>query len=133
MEALGVISKVSVPTEFVGAFVVVRKKGTDDYVLDTCKKVGITLNFAKCKFRMRSLHFLGEVISDKGIQPDPNKIKLLQEWPVPHDVTSLQSFFGMLNFLSKFISYLAIRTEAMRSLLKKGSTVNDGISARALI
>ena len=30
MEALGVISKVNVPTEFVSAFVVVRKKGTDE-------------------------------------------------------------------------------------------------------
>ena len=89
--------------------------------LHKCQEAGVTLNFDKCSFRKTSIMFIGEKISAKGIEADPDKIREIQNWETPHDVQSLQSFFGMLNFVGKFIPNMATRTSAMRSLLRKGS------------
>ena len=45
-----------------GNIIIARLSDNDetvDAVLGICKSVSITLNFAKCKFCMRSLHFSG--------------------------------------------------------------------------
>ena len=89
--------------------------------LEKCRQAGITLNFDKCSFRQTSIMFIGEKISAKGIEADPDKVREIRDWKPPHDVQSLQSFFGMLNFVGKFIPNMATRTSAMRSLLRKGS------------
>lgn len=55
-------------------------------VLDRLQKAGITLN-DKCEFSKRSIKFLGHVISEKGIQADPDKTKAVREFPQPTNVT----------------------------------------------
>ena len=35
---------------------------------------------------------MGHIISDKGVATDPEKIKAVQEWPVPINQTEIQSF-----------------------------------------
>jgi hypothetical protein len=89
--------------------------------LDKCKEAGITLNFPKCKLRVPSIVFLGEKLSEQGIEPDPEKVSTILDWETPKNVTELQAFFGMLNFVGKFIPNLSARTSALRSLLKKGA------------
>ena len=88
-------------------------------VFEKLKSAKVTLNYEKCKFRQTSIKFLGEKLSDKGIEPDPDKIGTIQNWDRPHDEQTLKSFFGMLNFVGRFIPNLASRTPALRSLLKK--------------
>ena len=39
----------------------------------------LTLNVEKCKFSQKSIHFLGRIIDDKGVHPDPDKINKLQD------------------------------------------------------
>ena len=96
----------------------------DALVDSTCskaEKANITLNYDKCKFRRTSITFLGEKISERGIEPDPEKVEAIREWEKPTDVQSLQSFFGMINFVGKFIPNLSARTTSLRSLLRKGT------------
>ena len=46
-------------------------------VLRWCREVKLKLNKDKCHFRCTSIPFFGKVISRRGIQPDPQKIKAL--------------------------------------------------------
>ena len=92
-----------------------------DKVFDKINEVNVTLNYDKCKFRQTSIMFLGEKLSGNGIEPDPDKISAIQNWEKPHDIQTLQSFFGMLNFVGRFIPNLASSTPALRSLLRKES------------
>ena len=43
-------------------------------VLDRAKQVNLTLNLNKCEFRVLKITYLGEVLSEDGVQPDPEKI-----------------------------------------------------------
>ena len=71
-------------------------------VLWRCKEVNSKLNKEKCHFRCTSIPFFGEVISRKGVQPDPQKIKALTDMLTPNNKKELQAFLGIINYLGKF-------------------------------
>ena len=67
-----------------------------------CKEVNLKLNKDKCHFRCTSIPFFGKVISREGIQPDPQKMKVLTGMPAPKNKKELQAFLGIINYLGKF-------------------------------
>ena len=56
----------------------------------------INVNFPK------TIKFLGHIIDGKGIHIDPEKVKAINNYPQPTNVTELQRLMGMLNQLAKF-------------------------------
>lgn len=48
-------------------------------VLNRLKEFGLILE--KCIFFQTSVHYLGHVVSDNGVETDPEKISTLTTWP----------------------------------------------------
>ena len=71
-------------------------------VLRQCKEVNLKLNKDKCHFRCTSIPFFGKVVSRRGIQPDPQKIKVLTDMPAPKNKKELQAFLGIIYYFGKF-------------------------------
>ena len=90
-------------------------------VLDKAKFVGMQFNPNKCQFRKKLVKFFGLILSRHGVSPDPSKIEALKKLPEPKDEKLLQSFLGMVNYLSRFNPNIANLTHNLRELLKKGS------------
>ena len=61
------------------------------------------LNKDKCIFGAKELPFLGHVMSQDGVKPDPRKVEEITELPVPTSKVELQRFLGLVNYLGKFI------------------------------
>ena len=57
----------------------------------------------KCEFHVPSVSFLGYIIGDGKVQPDPAKILAVEEWPQPENRKQLQRFLGFANFYRRFI------------------------------
>ena len=57
----------------------------------------------------------------KGLQPDPCKVDVIQQWPTPTCVLQLQSFLGSVNYLCKFIPYLSDLGQPLQELLKSSN------------
>ena len=55
-----------------------------------CREVGIRLNANEMSLRKKYVPFLGNVITQEGLQPDPAKIEAIKEMPSPTDVTGVQ-------------------------------------------
>ena len=55
------------------------------------------------------------VVAGKGVKADPDKIKVVQEWPKPTTVSELRSFLGFTGFFIKFV----YRYAALSALLLK--------------
>ncbi|KAJ9512384.1 hypothetical protein QJQ45_012998 [Haematococcus lacustris] len=55
---------------------------------------------SKCEFMKESLPFLGHIISKDGVAVDPSKVAAIKDWPVPTNLTALQSFLGMANYVT---------------------------------
>ena len=83
------------------------------------KAVGMRFNPNKCQFRKASIKIFGLILSQNGVSPDPSKIEALKKLSEPRDEKLLQSFLGMVNYLSRFDPNIAILTHNLRELLKK--------------
>ena len=90
-------------------------------VIDKAKAVGMRFNLNKCQFRKTQVKFFGLILSRQGVSPDPAKIEALRKLPEPRDEKLLQSFLGMVNYLSRFDPDIANLMHNLRELLKKGS------------
>ena len=92
-------------------------------LFDRLKTYKLRLNLNKCTFGVRSGKLLGFVVSDKGIQLDPAKVKAIQEIPAPCTEKEVRGFLGRLNYIARFISHLTATCEPIFKLLKKDQVV----------
>ena len=104
--------------------VVFSKNQADHYkhlqfVLQLLREHELYANLAKCKFVQPELHFLGHIVGAQGLRVDPQKVAIVQDWPVPKDKNSLQKFWGLGNYFRKFIMGWAVLVFALQALLKK--------------
>jgi len=53
------------------------------------------LNPKKCSFLLPELVFLGNLVNASGIGPDPDKVKVMLEFPVPTSQKKLKGSLGM--------------------------------------
>lgn len=72
-------------------------------VLNRLKEYGLKLSPEKCKFFQTSVRYLGHIVSHKGVETDPEKVKALSSWPVPRDLKQLRSFLGFSGYYRRFI------------------------------
>eukprot|EP00731_Ephydatia_muelleri_P029836 Em0021g359a len=61
-------------------------------VLDRIAKAGLRLKTAKCQFVQRQVKYLGHVVSEQGIEPDPQKTQALKNFPTPTNATMATGF-----------------------------------------
>ena len=80
--------------------------------------MGIRLNKSKIKLRQKSLTFLGNLVTDKGLKPDPEKVKAIEAMPPPTDMEGVQRLNGFVNYLAKFLPKLSETMEPIRQLMR---------------
>ena len=56
----------------------------------------------KCKFGIREIKFLGHIVSEEGVKPDPEKISVLKKLKPPTTLKQLQSHLGCYNYFSRY-------------------------------
>lgn len=89
-------------------------------LFERCRTKGIKLNKDKLKLRCKEVKFMGHVICQDGLKPDPNKVQGIAEMPTPSSKQDVKRLLGMVNYLQKFASNLSDITAPMRDLLKDG-------------
>ncbi|XP_070004225.1 uncharacterized protein [Nicotiana sylvestris] len=109
--------------------VIVKSRQQSDHIRDLRKffqrlhRYNLKLNPAKCAFGVPSGKLLGFIVSHRGIELDPSKVKAIQELPPPRNKTEVMSLLGRLNYISKFIGQLTTTCEPIFKLLKKDVAV----------
>ncbi|XP_028199548.1 uncharacterized protein LOC114384068 [Glycine soja] len=87
------------------------------------RKYRLRLNPTKCTFRVKSKILLGFVVSQKGIEVDPDKVKAILEMPKPRTEKQVRGFLGRLKYIARFISQLTATCEPFFRLLHKNQSV----------
>jgi RNase H-like domain found in reverse transcriptase/Reverse transcriptase (RNA-dependent DNA polymerase) len=72
-------------------------------VLKRLRKHGLYANGKKCDFYSEPINYLGYMIGPNGLQIDPAKVKVIQDWPEPWKVKDVRSFLGFANFYRQYI------------------------------
>ena len=85
-----------------------------------CRKYGISLNPAKSiLFGVDEGKLLGHIISKDGVKVDPKRVEAIKQVHLPHNLKSLQSFIGQINFIRRFITNFVELMKPLQKLLKK--------------
>ena len=79
----------------------------------------LRLNPKKCTFGVTSGKLLGHIVSDRGIEVDPEKIKAILDMPAPRNEKEIRGFLGRLQYISLFIARLTDICEPIFHLLRK--------------
>ena len=67
-----------------------------DKFLNRAEKYNLRLNSKKCVFRVASRKMLGHIVSRRGIEVDPNKIKAISKMPALRTEKDVRGFIGHL-------------------------------------
>ena len=87
-------------------------------VLTRARERNIKFNRDKIQFRVSQVKYVGEVVSELGFSPCPEKISAIHNMPTSSCKQDQQRLLGMINYLAKYIPNMSELTAPLRSLLK---------------
>ncbi len=73
------------------------------FVLLKLREVNLKLNPRKCEFAKISLTFLGHVVNRDSTQPDPQKIKVVIDFPIPTSITNVKAFLWFISYYRNYV------------------------------
>ena len=79
------------------------------------------LGLRKCQFQMTEVNYLGHVIKDGAVRPDPKKTQSVADWPPPRNLAELRSFVGLATWFRKFIQGFSRLTLPLTTLTKQNA------------
>ena len=92
-------------------------------LFERLRKHKLRLNPNKCVFGALTGKLLGFIVSRKGIEVDPDKIRAIKEMPPPKTEKEVRSFLGRLNYIARFIRNLTATCEPLFRLLRKNQSI----------
>lgn len=92
-------------------------------IFSKLREFNLKVQLDKSEFACKSVAFLGHIITDKGIKPNPSKIEAIQKFPIPKNIKEIKSFLGLVGYYRRFISNFAKIVQPMTKCLKKGTKI----------
>ncbi|KAK3083468.1 hypothetical protein FSP39_023452 [Pinctada imbricata] len=83
------------------------------------QEAGLTIRPSKCKLGSDRIECLSHIIGNGMIQPDPNKVRAVEEFPLPITKTNLKSFLGLTGYYRQYIGKYAEISAVLTEMLKK--------------
>ena len=88
-------------------------------ILNLLRKHQLYAKLSNYDFYEDGTHYLGHIISDKGISVDPEKIDAMRSWLAPRKLTDVKSFVPLAGYYRRFTEgYFAGKIESMYGLRK---------------
>ena len=88
-------------------------------VLDRLRNVGLKAKPSKCEVFKTEIKFLGHMVSADGINPLPDKLEAIRDWPVPHCLRDVRAFFSLASYYRRFVKGFATIAEPLTRLTRK--------------
>jgi hypothetical protein len=109
----------------------VKSKKEDDHLKDleetfnTLRKYQMKLNPSKCAFGVSSDKFLDFMVSQRGIEANPEKIKAILEMQPPKNIKETQGLTGRIAALNRFVSRSTDKCLPFFKILRKAFEWTD--------
>ena len=86
-------------------------------VFSRLQEHNLKLKASKCEFMMSQVTYLGHIVSQEGIQTDPENTSAIRDWPVPQNIKDVRSFLGFTGYYRRFIQNFARIARPLNHLL----------------
>lgn len=83
------------------------------------REAGLKLKLPKCAFFQSKVQYLGHIISEEGVAPDPAKIQKVVSWPTPTSTREVQQFLGFASYYRRFIRDFARVAKPLHRLTER--------------
>jgi hypothetical protein len=87
-------------------------------VLELLQRHDFYVKLSKCEFEQSELKYLGHIVSSQGIKVNPEKTKVIDEWPIPQSQREVRSFLGLANYFRRFVQGYAATVAPLHNLTK---------------
>lgn len=87
--------------------------------LQRIRETRLKLQPDKCEYLKPELQYLGHIITEDGVKPNPEKCKSVKEFPRPKNAKSIKQFLGLSGYYRKFIKDYSKKSKPLTQLLKK--------------
>ena len=80
------------------------------WVFSRLQGADLRVNWSKCEWLLPEVEYLGYILGNGLLKPDPKKVAAMVEWPTPTSVKEIRSFLGTVGYYRKFVyrySFLA--------------------------
>ncbi|KAG2953246.1 hypothetical protein PC117_g2185 [Phytophthora cactorum] len=88
-------------------------------LLGLMRKHKIHANLKKCIFGASEIPILGCLVGKNGVRPDPEKVRVISEWPTLSNVKEPRQSLGLTTYLCKYVENYAGKIRPLSQLLKK--------------
>lgn len=85
------------------------------------RQVNLKLNPSKCQFLKKDLLYLGHIVSAQGLKPDPEKTRVINNYPTPKCSDDVRRFVAFSNYYRRFIPKFAEIVIPLNKLLRKNT------------
>ena len=92
---------------------------------DTLQSFNMKLNPNKCAFGVTAGKFLGFMVSQRGIEVNPEKVRAIMELEPPRTIKEVQSLNGKIAALNRFVSRVMDRCLPFFHTLRKSFEWTD--------
>ena len=87
--------------------------------LERLRNAKLFARLHKCAFFQKRVEYLGFDVSQQGIQPSPEKVRTVVEWPQPKSVKDVRSFLGLAGFYRRFIKNFSLKARPLTDLTRE--------------
>ena len=84
------------------------------------RDANVKLNPKKCSFVKQKVEYLGHVVTPDGVTPNPEKVRVVLDFPVPKNLKELRAFMRLANYYRRFVKGFAHIANPLNALTKKG-------------
>ncbi|KAA5591127.1 RNA-directed DNA polymerase, partial [Pseudomonas aeruginosa] len=72
-------------------------------VFERIRNYNLKLQPEKCAFLRKEVGYLGHIINEEGVKPNPDKIQAVAKFPTPKSPKDIKSFLGLVSYYRRFI------------------------------
>lgn len=89
-------------------------------VLAAFRNFNLRANREKCRFAVKKVHYLGHVLSSKGIEADPGKVSAILLMQPPSDLAGVRRITQTFSWFRRFANQMSDTLRPITELTKKG-------------